>query len=418
MKQSNHKNIARRKKKIDKRLDRRHYSNQTQPMLKGGNVQYEMSGRQAGVAYGGVAAIHEMVKRLGLPETINQRLPILKVHLPYLESDHILSLAYNVFSGGTGLEDLERLRQDEAFLNQLGAQRLPDPTTAGDFLRRFNQEQIIELMEIMNDTREKVWQQKAASAPAFFDEAVIEVDGTIIPTLGECKEGMDISYKGLWGYAPLVVTLANTREVLSIINRPGNTPSSKDSAQWIERAINRVSKYFKKVTVRGDTDFSLTHYLDQWDGKVEFILGYDAQPKLIDLAEGLENQAWSPLERPVKYTVKTRPRMRPTNHKEASIHERGFENLRRLSEDVAEYDYNPGACGQSYRMVVLLKNISVEKGESVFLPEIRYFFYITNSMAKSKEEIVDAANDRCDQENIIAQLKSGIHAFMRRSIIL
>jgi len=116
------------------------------------------------------------------------------------------------------------------------------------------------------------------------------------------------------------------------------------------------------------------------------------------------------LERPIKDSVKTRGRTRPTNYKEAAIRERGFENLRLLSEEVAEFEYQPTACGRSYRMVVLRKNISVEKGEHVFLPEIRYYFYITNCRHKSKEEIVYAANDRCDQENIIAQLKSGVHA--------
>ena len=410
MKQSCRRNIERRKAKIARRLERRNFADQAAPMLKGGNLQYEMSGRQAGVVCGGVAAIHEMVRRLGLAELLNRRIHLLKAHLPYFESDHILNIAFNVLAGGTRLEDLERLRNDEAFLDQLGARRIPDPTTAGDFLRRFGARDVILLMEAINDVREVAWQKKAAVDPSFFNEAIIEVDGTITETLGECKGGMDMSYKGIWGYAPLVVTLANTREPLYIINRPGNTPSSTDAAQWIQRAIERVAKSFKKVTVRGDTDFSLTKVLDGWAEKVAFVLGHDACPNLVAVAEGLENKAWSRLERPAKWTVKTRQRTRPANVKEEIVRERGYTNLRLLSEDVAEFGYRPTHCKKTYRMVVVRKNISVEKGEFAFLPEIRYFFYVTNQWEITKEDVVFSANDRCDQENIIAQLKSGVHA--------
>lgn len=410
MNKSSRQNIRKRKAKIAKRLERRNFADQAEPMLKGGNVRYEMSGRQAGVVCGGVAAIHEMVRRLGLAELLNRRLHLLKAHLPYFESDHILTIALNVLCGGQQLQDLERLRNDEAFMDQLGARRIPDPTTAGDFLRRFGECDVMLLMEAVNDVREIVWQKKAAVDPAFFDEAIIEVDGSITETLGECKGGMDMSYKGIWGYAPLVVTLANTREPLYIINRPGNVTSSRDAALWIERAIRRVAKFFKKVTVRGDTDFSLTKYLDGWDEKVAFVLGYDACPNLVAAAEGLDNKAWSRLERPAKWTVKTKERTRPVNVKEEIVRARGYTNLRLLSEEVAQFDYCPTRCKKTYRMVVVRKNISVEKGECAFLPEIRYFFYITNQWKITKEGVVFSANDRCDQENIIAQLKSGVHA--------
>jgi len=403
-------NIEKRKAKIERRLERRNFADQAEPVLRGANVQYEMAGRQSGVSYGGVAAIHEMVRRLGLPEAINGTVKLLRAHLPYSESDHILSLAFNVLAGGTRLEDLERRRQDEAYLDGLGAERIPDPTTAGDFLRRFSAEYILLLMEVINDVRETVWRKKAARDPSFFDEAIIEVDGTIAPTLGECKGGMDLSYKGLWGYAPLVVTLANTREVLYIVNRPGNTPSSQDAARWIDRALKRVKKCFKKVTVRGDTDFSLTAYLDGWDEKARFILGYDACANLVEAAEALGEKAWSALARPAKWTVKTQERPRPANVKERIVRERGYTNLRLLSEDVAEFAYSPAKCKKIYRMVAVRKNISVEKGEYAFFPEIRYFFYITNRRDLTKEDVIFSANDRCDQENIIAQLKSGVHA--------
>ena len=88
--------------------------------------------------------------------------------------------------------------------------------------------------------------------------AYIDVDGTLAPTYGKRKQGMDISYKGIWGYAPLVVSLANTKEVLYVVNRPGNVPSHTDAAQWIDRAMDHVDPHAERICLRGDTDFSLT----------------------------------------------------------------------------------------------------------------------------------------------------------------
>jgi hypothetical protein len=135
--------------------------------------------------------------------------------LPYHESDHILNIAYNFLAGGSCLQDIELLRNDEGWLNALGAQ---DPTTAGDFLRRFTKPDICAFMDAKNTVRKKVWQMQPAT---FLREAVINVDGTICATDGECKQGMDISYNGQWGYHPLVISLHNTREPLFIVNRSG-----------------------------------------------------------------------------------------------------------------------------------------------------------------------------------------------------
>ncbi len=62
--------------------------------------------------------------------------------------------------------------------------------------------------------------------------------------------------------------MANTNEVLYLVNRPGSRPSSDGAAEWMDLAIDRVTPVFKKVWLRGDTDFSLTHNFDRWDERV------------------------------------------------------------------------------------------------------------------------------------------------------
>ncbi len=232
----------------------------------------------------------------------------------------------------------------------------------------------------------------------------------IAETTGECKQGMDISYKGIWGYLPLIISLTQTREALYLINRSGNAPSHLDSAQWIDRSLDLVGDTFEEVWIRGDTDFSLTEHFDKWDTRCKFVFGIDARKNLIAKAESIPEEHWETLERKPKYKVKTKKRRRPENVKERIIKQRGFKNIRTVSEHVAEFDYRPGKCKKTYRVVVLRKNLTVEKGDLALFDDIRYFFYITNEKSMSAQEVVYFANERCDHENDIEQLKNGVNA--------
>ena len=102
--------------------------------------------------------------------------------------------------------------------------------------------------------------------------------------------------------------------------------------------------------------------------------------------------------------------MRRDNVKEAIVRERGFKNIRLDSEQVAEFDYCPIKCSKPYRVIVVRKNLTIERGEQALFDDIRFFFYITNVRDASCAEIVTQANARCDQENLIEQLKNGVKA--------
>jgi Transposase DDE domain group 1 len=402
--------LRQRRERLLKRIANRHEPERDRPMITATNIHYELAGRAQGLASGGIGAMLLLAQRTGLIGDIDRHLHLLKKHLPYHESDHVLNIALNICAGGTRIEHLELLRNDVVYLDALGARRIPDPTTAGDFCRRFSAPDVVTLMDVFNTARLRVWAQQP---PAFFSEAILDVDGTLVGTDAECKQGIDIAYDGTWGYHPLVISLANTAEPLYLVNRPGNRPSHEGAAEALDQMIALCRRAgFRRITLRGDTDFTQTKHLDRWDsaGDIRFIFGIDARANLKARADDLPAEAYSFLERPLQHAPKTAPRQKPERVKAAIVRERGFPTIHLLEEMIAEFDYRPVACRRSYRVIVLRKRLGIDRGQLRLFEEYRYFFSITNDRTSPAEEIVFSANDRCDQENRIAQLKGGVHA--------
>ncbi len=400
------------KGQIERRLEHENErsSYDGRPVLRGRGAAYEIASRVRAVAAGGIGLMHQMAQAIGLDREIDHRVRLLRFHAPYEESDHVLNVTFNSLAGGECLDHVELLRNDVNYMDMIGARRIPYPTTAGDFCRRFKWSGDIDgLQDAINESRLRVWSSQPIE---FFEHALIDADGSFVETTGDCKEGADFSYKKGFGYHPLVVSLANTQEVLFLENRSGNRPSHEGAAGRLDQAVDLVVRGgFRKVTLRGDTDFSQSKFLDGWDKKgVEFVFGFEAAPNLVEMADSLEKSAWSKLERKNRYEIKTEPRSRPENVRDRVVRERKYHNIHLLEEHVAEFDYSPTACAKDYRMVVVRKLLSHEKGEKLLFPEIRYFFYITNKREDSAREIVRFSNTRCDQERLIGIQKSEVHS--------
>ena len=402
--------LGRSKQKIHRRLDSMPRGDLGHPVMTASNIQYDCSTKTSAINAGGIGAIHLMARRSGLIESIDNHVSVLKYHLPYHESDHVLNVAYNLLSGGQALDDIELRRQDEVYLDALGAVTIPDPTTEGDFCRRFDEASNWALMNAINEARLKIWRQQPAEF--FQQKARIDADGTQVVTLGECKEGMDISHKGEWGYHPLLLSLANTNESLFLLNRSGNRPSHEGAPELFDRSAKLCREAgFREILFRGDTDFSLTRYFDRWDEEGnKFVFGLDAHKKVVDRAVQIEDDEYFELVRHGERALKTAPRRKPENVKEQIIKERGYLNRKLDFEQYTEFDYKPLKCEKTYRVVVLQKNITAERGELALFDEIKYFFYITNDRQMSAEEVIRESNQRCNQENLISQLKNGVRA--------
>ena len=395
---------------ITRRLEAAVRPNMGGPVLGRANIAYELSQRTKATGHGGIGAIAKLIRHVGLAGEIDSSLDLLKLHKPYHESDHVLNIAYNALCGGQRLQDIEARRCDRVFLDGLGTESLPDPTTAGDFCRRFDAASIIALQKAINRARLKVWRRQPDS---FFEQpAVIDADASIVPTDAQTKEGMDIAYNGIWGYSALLVSLANTKEPLFLGLLGANRPSHEGVVDYYDRAIALCREAgFTQVRLRGDTDFSLTAEFDRWDTDgVRFVFGYDARANLIETAQSSDAEIYHELVTRTERQIATTARARPRNVKDAIVRERNYKTLRQTAEDVVEFSYRPGKCKRDYRVLALRKNISVERGENVLFSQYRYFFYITNDPDMTADEVIDQARQRCNQENLISQLKSGVRA--------
>lgn len=346
-------------------------------------IHYEASNRTHAIHCGGIGPIHQLAHKVGLVKAIDSQLRILERHRPYSESDHILNIAYNLLCGGNVLDDIEIRRNDSAFLDALGARSIPDSTTAGDFCRRFDDVKVNQLMDLVNNVRVGVWQKQRTE---FFEQtARIDADGTMVETGAECKQGMNVSYKGTWGYHPLLISLANTSEPLFIVNRSGNRPSEEGAPEYFDKAIALCRRGgWKDILLRGDTAFSLTKHFDRWtDDRIRFVFGYDASKTMKREADALDDGEYQMLIHKAKTVLNERAQM--PRVKEQIVREREFRNLRLEREDIAEFEYPPKAAKRAYRFVVLAKTIVEEKGQRTLGHCDRYFFYVTNDRELSAD---------------------------------
>lgn len=359
--------------------------------------------------YGGLVLAAGLAKSLDLPRLIDDRLRLLKLHLPYTEADHVLTQTYNLYVGGTCLEDMANLQGSEAVRRMLGACRLPDPTTAGDFLRRFGPSDLDALDEAIDEAQERVWRRRFGRRRQ--REAIVDLDSHVRKVYGAQKEGADFSYKGTWSYHPLVISLAGTQECLRLINRPGNAPANQGVAEQLRRLLPRLGRRFRRIIVRGDSAFLDHEILDTCqDAGQYFAIVTRGYPNLCALADGLPKRAWKRFETRARRNRQgaRRQRRRRPNLRRQTVRRRKKRDLRLRRQWVAEISYRPTECRHDYRLIIRRQRIEESDGQGNLFDVWRYRFVLTNLTQESAVDVVDLTYQRCDQENLIEQLQNGL----------
>jgi hypothetical protein len=356
-----------------------------------------------------------LVKSVGLPSLLDEHLSLLKQYRPFRESDHVLAHVYNLFVGGSCIEDMASLQQSEAVLRMLGACRLPDPTTGGDFLRRFEAEDLRALDEAIDVAQARVWQKRYGRKKQPL--AMVDVDSHVRKVYGEQKQGADFSYKGSWSYHPLALTLANTQEVLRLIERPGNAPCVEGAKEAFLEVLPMLSRRFKEVIVRGDSAF-LGHDLTDaiHDAGHHFALVMRAYAKVRSLAEALPEEAWKPFwpaaqRRRNRRRGHTKRRRRRSNLRRKMALKRKKRDLKLKEQWVAEVPYKLARSKHTHRLIIRRQRIDETDSQGELFEVWRYRFTLTNlDDTRSASEVIDLTYQRCDQENVIEQLQSGVTA--------
>ena len=378
-------------------------------MMTASNIHYELADRVQGLAAGGIGAMLLLARKTGLIGDIDSMVHVLKRHLPYHESDHVLNIAFNILAGGKRIEHIELRRNDEVYLNALGAERIPDPTTAGDFCRRFRESDIMDLMDASTrpagasgpssprsssrkrsstptapSSRPTPSARRASTSPTTAPGAIIPLD-----LAGQHR-------RAALSWSTAAATAPRTSRPTSTWTRPSTSaagPASAKSSCGATPSSPRPSTWTAGTTPATSASSSVTRPTTPsrpWPTP--------CRPR--------PTASWNDR----RVSDQTAPRQQPERVKAEIVKQRGFETIHVLEEMVAEFDYRPVACHRNYRVVVLRKRLGIDKGQMRLFEEYRYFFYITNDREMTAEEVVFSANDRCDQENLIAQLKSGVHA--------
>jgi hypothetical protein len=360
--------------------------------------------------YAGLAAGKMVVRKLGLAEEIDENLSLFKqYHDDYTESTHILTATDSMLAGGNRLQSINDIRHSGGTQRLNKSQKMVAPTTMGDTLHRFSEEDIWTLQEINLKACSKVWEQccgKKKGSSTF----TIDTDASLKPVYGNCFEGADFNYKGAFSYHPEYVTRAETGEILMVQNRRGNAKSGSGVEKLLERVYPTVKKHFRKIRHRGDSKYGKKAII-QIDEKygVTFYLGYESCGSLIEAAEKIPERTWAamplkPAETRRKRTSRKK-RAKQKRYRRQKVKARGFKDAQTAARHVSEVHYKPSWSAKAYRIIVVRSSREIYEGEKFLFGRYDYYFIITNDHRRSALTVATCYYQRDNQENIIKQIK-------------
>jgi len=378
--------------------------------------QIEQSEKIDITANGGLFLLAELVKRMKMIESF-ARLGIY-TRQAIGEAVHILALVINQFAGGEAIADTQYLDRDGALRAILGDLHIPAAQTSGAFLQRFTEETIDKLRQI-------IWKMQAKHlkrlSKRFNRKIMISMDSTLYEVYGNSKEKSAKSYKGIFGYHPLLLHIHNTGELLDVILRSGKDFTSSEAAATLETNLRRLTPYFDEIILLADSGFyekAVVDVCEKDDLKIKFIITSELNAPIVRCITDpqLTWRAPQPQTGETRANIEHRDsrafNYRLQNLKDALI-KRG-KNLEVRGElEVTEFNHTVTTWKKNYRFVfkrqLILEQNLLSQGE-VFEATDEYFHhgYVTNITDKTIEEIIALIDSRGHQENFIKDFKYGL----------
>lgn len=183
----------------------------------------------------GLPIIEELVEKIRLREKIDKEFGKPGSNRGYLASDYIMTLTYMFMDGAMHLEDVNHLRSDEAFQEMLKEMDLPTSDAIGDWLRRNGGK----------EGEKKLWEaMKEILLSVGKEGKILDIDATIIESeKGDSKK----TYKGIYGYHPLLGIISENGMITGSDFREGNRSPQSGLVSFIKTCRNNYAKGIKYV---------------------------------------------------------------------------------------------------------------------------------------------------------------------------
>lgn len=317
----------------------------------------------------GLSLFYAMAEALEVPRVLDERVKVKQRESGYPESEHILALAANAFVGGDYLEDLEALREDVAIQRVIGRKDLPDPTTAGDFCRRFTLGHLLQLNRAFAEIEQRVYQHRPEVT-----RWTIDVDAKVHEVYGEKKQGAAKSYNGVYSLQPMYGFVHETDEMIHCELRSGNTHPGAGGAGFLRRLRRKIPESVKEVHLRSDSALYAQKVIEFCEEKGwSFTITADQTGPLMKQIEALPESEWQ------------------TDPENASL-------------SYGETWYQPVRWPRPYRYVIRREKKTERSGQSALFEVMSYSYYVVvTNREDGVKEVLELHDKRGMSERRIAQ---------------
>ena len=311
----------------------------------------------------GLSLFYAMAEILKIPKSLDDHVQVKQRDSGYPESEHILALAANAFVGGDFLDDLEALREDDAIKMAIGRKEIPDPTTAGDFCRRFSRGHILQINKAFAEIEHEVYKKRKDVS-----DLTIDVDAKVHEVYGKKKQGAAKAYNGVYSLQPMYAFADETDELLHVEVRSGNTHPGAKAVSYLKRLAKKIPSSVEKIYLRSDSAFYNREVVEFCEEKGwEFSITADQTAALLRAINTLAPDAW---------------------HQDTEDAERAY----------GEFTYNPVKWKKEYRYLVRREREKEKQGQKALFEKYSYYVVVTNKEGEVKALMkTHAGRGRCEK---------------------